>query len=63
MTGDELKRIRRRLKFTQVQFAEHIGVTSNTVARWERNEVTITEPMAKLIRLTTQKGKRGSKDA
>lgn len=54
MTGDELKRIRQRLKFTQVQFAEHIGVTSNTVARWERDEVTITEPMVRLIRLLTK---------
>ncbi len=30
------------------------GVTGNTVARWERNEVRITEPMDRLIRLVAQ---------
>jgi transcriptional regulator with XRE-family HTH domain len=51
MDGSELKRIRRRLKLTQVSFAEQIGVASNTVARWERDERAITEPTARLIRL------------
>jgi DNA-binding transcriptional regulator YiaG len=31
--------------------AERIGVKSNTVARWERGELSISEPVAKLIRL------------
>ena len=49
MDGKELKAIRTRLKLTQVQFAELVGVTSNTVARWERDEMTMREPAARLI--------------
>ena len=49
MQGKELKAIRERLKLTQVEFAELVGVTSNTIARWERGEVPIREPMARLI--------------
>jgi len=29
--------------------AEAIGVTSNTVARWERGEMAISEPTARLL--------------
>ena len=42
MTGSELRRIRKRLGLTQVQLAERLGVTGNTVARQERGEVRIT---------------------
>jgi len=49
MRGKELKAIRARLKLTQRELAEQIGVTPNTVARWERDEITIREPMARLI--------------
>jgi DNA-binding transcriptional regulator YiaG len=65
MRGAECRRIRRSLGLTQVEFGEQLGVTGNTVARWERDEVAIRDPMAKLIRLLmpTSKGgtKRGSK--
>ncbi len=54
MNGMQLKRIRKRLKLTQAALAEQIGVAANTVARWERDERAITEPMARLIRLTAQ---------
>lgn len=30
--------------------AEAIGVTSNTVARWERGEMAISEPAARLLK-------------
>lgn len=49
MQGEELKRIRKRLKLTQAQFAELVGVTPNTVARWERGEMEMREPTARLI--------------
>jgi len=29
--------------------AEAVGVTSNTVARWERGEMAISEPAARLL--------------
>ena len=51
MTGAELKRCRERLKLTQVEMARQIGVHSNSLARMERNEMTISEPVAKLVRL------------
>ena len=49
MNGKELKVIRKRLKLTQVEIAKLVGVTSNTIARWERGIVKISEPAARLI--------------
>lgn len=56
MTGKDLRRIRKRLGLTQVQLAERIGVTANTIARQERGEVRISEPEARLL-LLLAKGK------
>jgi transcriptional regulator with XRE-family HTH domain len=50
MTGKELKRLRTQMKCTQKQLAQKVGVTGNTVARWERGEVPISEPVARLLR-------------
>lgn len=60
MRGEEVREVRRALGWTQVQLAEALGVAGNTVARWERGEVKITEPMARLIRMTyaAQKGRK-----
>lgn len=54
-------KIRERLKWTQAQLAEAVGVTWNTIARWERDEVGIGEPAARLVRriLAEQRVKRG----
>lgn len=41
MNGAELRRIRRKLGISQAQLAAEVGVDSNTVARWERDEVLI----------------------
>jgi DNA-binding transcriptional regulator YiaG len=51
MTGSQLRRIHTRLKLTQVELAEEIGVHANSVARWERDEVGISEPVARLVRV------------
>ena len=61
MTGKELSGIRDRLKWTQVQLAEAVGVASNTIARWERDELGISEPVGRLIRkiLAEQRAKMG----
>lgn len=40
MDGVEIKKWREQAGLTQVQLAENLGVTSSTVARWERGEVT-----------------------
>jgi len=49
MTPAALRAIRRRLGWTQVELAEALGVASNTVARYERGELGIPEPTARLI--------------
>jgi transcriptional regulator with XRE-family HTH domain len=41
-------------------FDRKLGVSPNTVARWERNEVPIRESMALLVRLLAKnEGKKG----
>ena len=60
MNGKEIRIIRRRLKLTQVELAELIGVTSNTVARWERGEMTMRKRAERLIQnISTAAKKRG----
>ena len=49
MTSGEIRALREKLGWTQVALAEAIGVTSNTVARWERGEMAISEPAARLL--------------
>jgi DNA-binding transcriptional regulator YiaG len=51
--GEELRQIRTGLGLTQQPFAEHLGITGNTVARWERNEVRNTGPMGRVVRLVS----------
>lgn len=50
MTATEIRALRRKLGWTQVALAEAVGVSSNTVARWERGEMGISEPAARLLR-------------
>ena len=51
MIGKEFKRKRSALGLTQVQLANQLGVSVTTVARWERGERTISEPVARLLTL------------
>ena len=46
MAGAELGELERLRLF--VELAEELGVTSNTVARYERDELAIPEPVARL---------------
>ena len=59
--GSVLRRLRTRAGLTQASLAAKLGVASNTVARWERNERTITEPMARLIRVMLATSRKESK--
>lgn len=43
--------MRQRLGWTQMQLAEAVGVTRNTVARWERGELGMRATAERLIRL------------
>ena len=51
MTGPTLKRHRVRLKLTQKQMADRIGIHWNSLARMERGEMVVTKAMTNLIRL------------
>jgi len=49
MIGAQLKWRRKRLDWTQTEMAKAVGVTRNTIARWERDEMRITTAMSILI--------------
>jgi transcriptional regulator with XRE-family HTH domain len=51
MTGPALRQQRMKLCMTQKELADAIGVASNTVARYERDESGIPEPVAPLVML------------
>jgi DNA-binding transcriptional regulator YiaG len=55
VTGTEMRRIRRKLRLTQVELAGLIGIKGNSVARQERGEIGISEPVARLVRLLARK--------
>ena len=58
MNGDQLRKIRKKLDWTQVELAKKVGVTVTTLARWERNEVGISEPISRFIKMIgKQKGR------
>jgi transcriptional regulator with XRE-family HTH domain len=56
VTGEELRRLRGTE--TQTAFAERLGVHANTLARYERDDLTIPEPVARLAKLLTRKRPR-----
>jgi putative transcriptional regulator len=51
MTGAQIKDLRKTLGYTQARLAEEIGVTANTVARYEREELKPSPPVLKLLKL------------
>jgi transcriptional regulator with XRE-family HTH domain len=62
MKGNELRKERKRLAWTQARLAEALGVTPNTVARWERDEVSISKPIALLIKtVCDQENSKGNR--
>ena len=49
MTGESLRRARLAAGWSGPRLAERVGVSANTVYRWERGEVRITEPIRRLL--------------
>ena len=56
ITGEEIRRIRKRLKLTQVEFAAIVQVHANYLARLERGEAECRPAAAALIRLAGKYG-------
>jgi len=64
LPGSRLKEFRKQLGLSQLGLAQALGVTSNTVARWERGEQRISNPerlSAVLVRLSA-KAKGSTRD-
>ena len=51
MTGIQIKQLRKTLGYTQAKLAEEVGVTANTIARYERGELKPSPPVMKLLKL------------
>ena len=51
--GREIKFIRRAIDLTQGELAHQLGTGVQTVARWEKNKVSIPGPEDRLLRITT----------
>jgi len=51
MNAGEVRAVRRKLGFTQAEFATRVGVQRNTVWRWEAGTLKIGTTAAILIRL------------
>ena len=49
LRGKEIRLLRKRLGMTQFDFAKLLGVSANTVARWERDELGLSHSTAKLF--------------
>ncbi|MDE3220051.1 MAG: helix-turn-helix transcriptional regulator, partial [Nitrospirota bacterium] len=59
MTGSELRRYRAKMGLTLKGMADLVGLHWNSIARMERGEMTISEPVARFVRLLgTLKRKR-----
>jgi transcriptional regulator with XRE-family HTH domain len=52
--ADELRKLRKGAGLTQAALAERLGLTPNAVARWEQQARSISEPMARLIRMVLE---------
>ena len=66
MTGAQIKELRKSLGYTQARLAEEVGLTPNTIARYERDELKPSPPVLKLLRLlelSQELGKAGRKAA
>jgi transcriptional regulator with XRE-family HTH domain len=61
VTGDELRAIRQRLGLTQVEFAERLGIASNSLARQERGVIGISGSTAKLAQLLLELAEKKAK--
>jgi transcriptional regulator with XRE-family HTH domain len=58
MTGTEVRAIRIRLKLTQQELADKVGVTRVTVARWELGLMGIRQSASRLLQFLAAQSER-----
>ena len=56
LTAQEIRAIRARAGVSQAVFAEHIGVTTGLVSKWERGEKRPSRMALKVLALVKTKG-------
>ncbi len=59
MNGATFRRLRTRLALSQAKLAATMGVSPNTVYRWEAGSVEVPPPVAVLLRLLVERSKEG----
>jgi transcriptional regulator with XRE-family HTH domain len=59
MKGAQLRKHRKQLGLTQKQMAKQLGLHWNSLARMERNEIGISEPVVKLVRMIAATKEKG----
>lgn len=56
VTGEVIKELRERNKFTQVQLAEKLNVSDKTVSKWETGngypDITLLDPLSKALNVS-----------
>ena len=56
-TGDEIRFLRKSLGLSSGDFARRVGVTLETVSRWEQNAVPVGPQADRLVRLLVAQGR------
>ena len=56
-TANEVRRIREELRLTQTEFAAALGVSRDSVARWEAGTRQMSEPTARLLQRIRKEAK------
>lgn len=57
ITGDEIRFLRKSLGWSGANFAKHMGVTDETVSRWENDAAPIGPQADRLLRLMVAQGR------
>ncbi len=56
VTGEVIKEMRQQKKMTQLQLAEHLGVTDKTISKWETGkgypDIVLLEPIADAFQIS-----------
>ncbi len=51
LSAKEMKFLRRQMNFTQLELGNAMGITDQTIARYEKDEAPVSGPVNKLIRI------------